>query len=145
MFPSNKMRVIAGDLSRMRVKASENFQCRWKYSNEDVTRQIQVTWHIWISNNSAPIKRKTFHFNLNQFMWKTLRKVVTTWSRLKNKFNERHRKMIAVTIKKKESLNTLCKAKRKYRTKHSNLRNRTKSISRKYHRHFLKSWKYSED
>ena len=110
--------------------------------------------------------------------------------------------MIGVTIKKKESLNTLCKAKRKYSnnlnikilsfnkifwktinlffldkglksktimhnkkkivyadkersntmknyfmeiTKHSNLRNRTKSISRKYHRHFLKSWKYSED
>ena len=27
LFPSDKMRVIVGDLSRMRVKAVENFKC----------------------------------------------------------------------------------------------------------------------
>ena len=45
LFPSNKMRVIAGDLRKMRVKAGEKFEYGW-YRNAGVTCQMRVTWHI---------------------------------------------------------------------------------------------------
>ena len=86
-----------------------------------------VFWEI--SNNSAPIKKIILHFDQNQFMCKTLRKVVMTWSRLKNKFNGRHRKMIGVTIRNKEGFNTLCKAKREY---FSNLDIKNESVNKMF-------------
>ena len=46
-FPSNKIRVIAGDLMRTREKAGENFEYGRKYKNAGDTRQMRVTWHIW--------------------------------------------------------------------------------------------------
>ena len=61
LFPSNKMRVIAGNLWRMRVKASENFECGWKYRNVVVTRQMRLTWHICTDvTNWKNVARKTF-------------------------------------------------------------------------------------
>ena len=49
LFQSNKIRVIAGDLRRMRMKAGGNFECGWKFKNTSVTCQMRVTWLILTS------------------------------------------------------------------------------------------------
>ena len=46
LFPSNKIRVIAGDLMKTREKAGQNFECGRKYKNAGDTRQMRVTRHI---------------------------------------------------------------------------------------------------
>ena len=66
VFGSNKMRVVVSDLSRMRVKAGENFQCGWKYKkaiNNGINKKpvnifidFQVTISKWcIVNAPKPI------------------------------------------------------------------------------------------
>ena len=46
LFPSNKIRVIAGDLMKTREKTGENFERGRKYKNAGDTRQMRVTRHI---------------------------------------------------------------------------------------------------
>ena len=65
------MRMVAGDLNRMRVKASDSFQCGWKYKNADVTRQMWVTWHICVTVNTLPGELKSVTPEMVDGCWET--------------------------------------------------------------------------